>query len=664
MDSFNILSRATKFRRIDLGGLESPPTQQSLFSHMPTETRANLDCRDCVDQTNSSAHSTSQEGRSETAAYSRTIQASDFGESKRILKLHKIKIKRMANGTTSHKSHESINIRPLRSFSELRSLYDLPGPLLSNLSSQGYTTPTEVQLAALPLLLSPLVRDSPRQDIDSKASQRKPRPLDSLETLCDLLTVAPTGSGKTLAYLIPIVNSLIRECESCLAGGESFLRTPRALILAPTKELVWQITNEANKLVQGTPISVSSPIRREAKATERTSKSFSPRSWPHIVVSTPLGFINSLQLAENAKETLPSIQNFVLDEADVLLDPLFRAQTLDAWSVCTNESVRVSLWSATLSSSIEALARDVIHNRNSSGKPDLGVHESQRDLIRVVVGLKDSAIPLIEHKLVYAATEQGKLMAIREMLRSPASSSDASLKLRPPFLIFTQTIPRAIALHSELRYDIKNEAGGSSRIAVLHADLTDNARDHIMTGFRMAEIWVLITTDLLARGVDFRGLNGVVNYDLPNSSAAYVHRVGRTGRAGRPGGIAVTLYSKDDLPYVKNVANVIAASERQKGIEPVAGSRQEWLRDMLPKIKKDDKQRLKQRGVESRRANNVGSQRGDRVNTKAKISTKSGFERKVENRKKGARLASKSRRHIQPAGAEAGSDDEFNGFDG
>ena len=139
-------------------------------------------------------------------------------------------------------------------------------------------------------------------------------------------------------------------------------------------------------------------------------------------------------------------------------------------------------------------------------------------------------------------------------------SSSVGFTVRPPVVVFTQTITRAIALRSELLYDIPTEAGGSSRIAVFHSDLSDSALEHIMTRFRRAEIFVLITTDLLARGVDFKGVNGVVSYDLPNSSAAYVHRAGRTGRAGRDGGASITLYSKEDLPYVKHVANVIAAS--------------------------------------------------------------------------------------------------------
>ena len=171
-----------------------------------------------------------------------------------------------------------------------------------------------------------------------------------------------------------------------------------------------------------------------------------------------------------------------------------------------------------------------------------------------------------------------------------------------------------------------------------------------MSRFRSGEIWVLITTDILSRGVDFRGINGVVNYDVPNSGAAYIHRVGRTGRAGRDGGVAVTLYTKEDIPYVKNVANIIAASEKAAGKEG-AGSVQKWLLDALPTPSKKAKQELKKNGVEARRSTG-----------KAKISTKSGYEKKLENRKKGAIRGSQRRMEIE-ANENAGEESEWAGIE-
>jgi ATP-dependent RNA helicase DDX52/ROK1 len=185
-----------------------------------------------------------------------------------------------------------------------------------------------------------------------------------------------------------------------------------------------------------------------------------------------------------------------------------------------------------------------------------------------------------------------------------------------------------------------------------------------MTNFRKGEIWVLITTDLLSRGVDFRGLNGVVNYDAPNSAAAYVHRVGRTGRAGREGGVAVTFYTQDDIAHIKLIANVIRASENLRGVKEGEGSVKQWLLDALPDVGKRERQQLKKRGVEARRT--VKGEDGKK--SKDRISTKSGYERRIENNRKGAREASKKREKedmlvIEEATSSAGEEGGFEGFD-
>lgn len=481
---------------------------------------------------------------------------------------------------------------------------------------------------------------------------------------------------------------------------------PKAIIVAPTKELANQIAHEGRKLASKTGIKITQMKKgmrlayseepsderaeEEAESAEEQSNSDAdeddstkprrPYRGPivksDIIVSTPLLLLNSI----NATSTNPleTVRFLVLDEADVLLDPLFRAQTLSIWTRCTNPLLRASLWSATIGSSIESLATQTIASRHSTIPNSL----TRPPLLRLVIGLKDTALPTITHTLTYCATEAGKLLALRQLLRPNLPRSESTAKsptLRPPFLVFTQTIPRALALHAELRYDIPPEAGGSARIGVLHAEMSDSARDAVMKGFRKGEVWVLITTDLLARGVDFRGLNGVVNYDVPNSGAAYVHRVGRTGRAGREGGVAVTLYTKEDVPFVKHVANVIAASERQrrrddaiKSGRPGAGGEgaegkeeqgqggggiQQWLLDALPTPSKRDKQNLKRHGNESRRKG--------KESVKTRISTKSGFERRVENNRKGARSAPQKRgeRPRAKSGNVEGGETDFQGFD-
>ncbi|KAI9867530.1 MAG: RNA-dependent ATPase rok1, partial [Pleopsidium flavum] len=549
----------------------------------------------------------------------------DMGEEecKRILKAHKLKItllkdlekpnghvtsatakkisKKHGKGRTSSaadtpahgkKGHTPLYPEPLTSFLHIRSKYGISRRLANNISAQGYTIPTEVQLGALPLLLGSVQEP---ELLKTKAKSKTTKIDISKRPTVDLLTVAPTGSGKTLAFLIPIIHGLIQARRASLKGScESEEGTSdhnqdvKAIIVAPTHELADQIVNEGRKLAIGTGIKITGMRKgmRIAKGDnptdsglqedgdsdltqseddgfqkEQDKSGIGPMVKADVLVSTPLMLLHAIRKTESsAAIPLSSIRYLVLDESDVLLDPLFRSQTMGIWNACVNPDLRVSLWSATMGSNIEELAGSTILTRQESFEI-----AGRSQLVRLVVGLKDSAIPNISHRLVYAATEAGKLLALRQLLHPSTTAADTGPSLRPPFLVFTQNIPRAIALHSELLYDIPLEAGGSSRIAVLHSDLSDRARSAIMARFRKGEIWILITTDLLSRGVDFRGINGVVNYDVPNSGAAYVHRVGRTGRAGRNGGVAVTFYTKEDIPYVKNVANIIATSEKQNG---------------------------------------------------------------------------------------------------
>ena len=593
----------------------------------------------------------------------------------RILRWHKLKItwlnpprqhkkerrKIKIGGADSKKAKEALVPQPLSSFQELRSRYDIDRWLASNLGDQGYKTPTEVQIAALPLLL-----DDRKRYLPSAADSAS---IDGKHTGgIDLLSVAPTGSGKTLAFMIPLLDRLKRQSRK----DPDAKRHSSAVILAPTKELSAQIVNEGRKLARNTGIRISQMRKgmsfgqEEAILDEEIDNAGIEAHQDHdtttvvkadVIVSTPGVLQGALRGSTDSKQ-LPRVQYLVLDEADVLLDPLFKEQTLGIWNALSHPQLRVSLWSATMGSNVEELARSTIAARLRVLQQGQEKKIAQAPLIRLIVGLKDSAAPNVEHKLLYAASEQGKLMGLRQLLHPTSSSHEAGPMLRPPFLVFTQTIERAIALHSELRYDIPAEAGGINRIAVLHADLSTTARDDVMTRFRKGSIWVLITTDLLSRGVDFRGVNGVVNYDIPGSTAAYIHRIGRTGRAGREGGVAVTLYSKEDMPYLKHIANVMKMAQRQRGEE--ANDTQKWLLDALPKLSKNEKQALKKHGVKSRTAK--GAESNAKAGRRTKISTKAGFVRRAENRRKGAKAASQ---RVEDVGSDSDARDEsdFAGFD-
>jgi ATP-dependent RNA helicase DDX52/ROK1 len=617
------------------------------------------------------------------------IASMEEAECKAILNSHKVKIHTLESGTVDELgdnvkekkrkkkrkddeqranrkgkrgSKTALFPQPLLSFQELRSRYHISQRLAENIAEQGYTVPTEVQMASIPLLLD----RGEDTEILPRGMTRSPH----------LLSVAPTGSGKTLAFLIPIMDAIMRSrSQSAASDSQARFSGPLAIVIAPTKELAGQITNEGRKLAARTGLRIAmmdktmrlfdegqnSDLESEMSSDEDSDAVDNEQKRPakrratarvksHILVSTPMTLVHAITGKNGFTRTLPSVRHLVLDEADVLLDPLFREQTLSVWSACTSKDLSATLWSATMGSNIETLVSSTLASR----QPHVSV---RRPLVRIIVGLKDTALPTISHRLIYAANESGKLMAIRQLLHptAPSSTTDGLVSsdtpLRPPFLVFTQTIPRAVALTAELRYDIPAVAGGSSRIAALHADLSDKQRDETMARFRKGEVWVLITTDLLARGVDFRGVNGVVNYDIPTSSAAYIHRVGRTGRAGREGGVAVTLYAEEDVPFIRGVANVIAASEAggAEGIKKL-----QVLLDTLPNPSRRERQRLKLRGVEARRPGNEDA--------RVRITTKSGYERKIERRRKDAVEATRKRSTHKATAVASGEESSFEGF--
>ena len=558
----------------------------------------------------------------------------DDEEIRRLHKSHMIRITNLrstqiSSKKTSRKSQKDaarLFPQPLQDFSAL-SKDDVNHYLLTNILNQGYRQPTEVQLATIPLLMV--------------KAQAEP----------DLLTVAPTGSGKTLAFLIPVLAKTIKARRSQNSAAHV-----SSIILAPTKELVNQIVNEGRKLAANTGVRVTA-FRKGMKLhsaiqdhdMDDSDNSGSESGLAHkevlvkadIIVSTPLSLVHAITPDASSTLQLPHIVSLILDEADVLLDQLFREQTLSIWSACSNPLLRVSLWSATIGSNIEELAIETISTRQSTLKVDV-------PLLRCIIGLKDTSLPNISHKLIYASTEPGKLTGLRNIIR-PATSTD----LRPPFLIFTQTIDRAQALYKEIQYDIPSS--GTPRVASLHSSLSTPAREKIMQDFRLGKIWILITTDLLSRGIDFRGVNVVINYDIPTTVASYVHRAGRTGRAQREGS-CLTLYTQDDVKYLRGIANVIKKSGSADDVP-------NWLVDALPVVGKNQKKDLKIRGVDVRRAVKESDDKSERRRKgRNVVGTTSGYEKKLQNRRQGMIEGSK-RRQQRDRGPGEDEEDTFGGFD-
>jgi ATP-dependent RNA helicase DDX52/ROK1 len=182
----------------------------------------------------------------------------------------------------------------------------------------------------------------------------------------------------------------------------------------------------------------------------------------------------------------------------------------EIFASCSNDNLQKFLFSATIPSNVEQLAKSVM-----------------KDPIRVVIGQKNAATELIDQNLLYVGQESGKLIAIRQLVQSG---------FKPPVLIFVQSIQRAQELFKELVYDGIN-------VDMIHSERTQQQRENIVTNFRIGKIWVLISTELMSRGIDFKNVQTVINYDLPQTAASYIHRIGRTGRAQQRG-TAITYFTK------------------------------------------------------------------------------------------------------------------------
>lgn len=389
---------------------------------------------------------------------------------------------------------------PLESFEELISRYGCDSYLVGNLSKLGFQEPTPIQRQAMPILLSGR----------------------------ECFACAPTGSGKTLAFLFP----LLMKIKPGSKGGV------KAVILCPTRELAAQTVRECKKLVKGRKYYIK-------LMTKELSKSGNFKDMHcDILVSTPLRLDHAVKKRDL---DLSSVEYLVLDESDKLFELGFVEVVDSVVEACSNPSIIRSLFSATLPDSIETLARTIMH-----------------DAIRVIVGRKNSASSLIKQKLIFAGTERGKLLTLRQSFQE---------SLNPPVLIFVQSKERAKELYKELAFD-------DIRVDVIHADLSEQQRQDAVDNLRAGKTWVLIATEVIARGMDFKGVACVINYDFPESAAAYIHRIGRSGRAGRSGE-AITFFTEEDKPFLRNIANVLVSS----GCEVPS-----WIM-ALPKLKRKKQDR-------------------------------------------------------------------------
>ncbi|KAJ3383466.1 RNA-dependent ATPase rok1 [Entophlyctis sp. JEL0112] len=397
---------------------------------------------------------------------------------------------------------------PFATYKGLCDRYQFPQYLRKNLTTKSYTTPTPIQMQSIPIILH----------------ER------------EVIACAPTGSGKTLAFLVPILYSLGSP------KGDGI----RAVIISPTRELALQIHRHVKDLTKGRNFKTC-VLTKSTNANNPLSAAQLDKF--DILITTPMRLVNAI---DHDGIRLNKVRHLVLDEADKLLEIGFLGQMDSVFAACTSPHLQRSLFSATMPSGIEALAKTFMI-----------------DPIRVIVGTINSATSSIKQTLKFVGDENGKLIEIRQMAQSGG--------LKPPALIFVQSIERAKELFNELVYDGIN-------VDVIHSEKSKAQRDAAIQSFRIGKTWILISTDLMSRGIDFKGVSMVINYDFPQSVQSYIHRIGRTGRAGREGS-AVTFFTKEDSEYLKIVVNVM----KDSGCDVP-----EWMLNLKNPNKKERKKLRKQ----------------------------------------------------------------------
>ena len=314
----------------------------------------------------------------------------------------------------------------------------------------------------------------------------------------DVLARAATGSGKTAAFGLPLLQRLLDEPRVTRARGNHVA----VLVLAPTRELVMQIAD----VLSGFARASQRPVRVNAAygGVAINPQMMALRGGADILVATP-GRLLDLQ-RKNAVE-LSQLRAFVLDEADRMLSLGFREE-LDQVIACLPARRQNLLFSATLPRDIATLTQSLLHDpiKVDLTQPNLSQSE-----------------PNIEQHVYSVDVERKPALLIR-LLEQPALQQ---------VLVFISMKKTADTLVGKL-----NRAG--VRAAVFHADKSQRERSLALQKFRDGSLRVLLATDLAARGIDIDDLPVVINFELPRSPNDYLHRIGRTGRAGKPG-LAISL---------------------------------------------------------------------------------------------------------------------------
>ncbi len=361
---------------------------------------------------------------------------------------------------------------------------ELAQPILRAIADEGYTTPTPIQVKSIP----PLIQGR------------------------DLLGVAQTGTGKTAAFALPLLHRLSENGGQPPAKPNS--RKPRALILAPTRELASQIGDSIRTYGRHLRLRTSvvfggAPIRPQIRALAQGV---------HILAATPGRLID---LMNQGHLRLDAVEVFILDEADRMLDMGF---IRDVKKICAALPKRrqTVLFSATMPNSVQGLAGGLL-----------------RDPVRVEAAPAATTAEKVEQRVLFVPKDKKRAL-LGDLLK------DQDIKR---VLIFTRTKHGADRVARHLHQ-------GGIRSDAIHGNKAQNARQRALKGFRAGDIRALVATDIAARGIDVEGVTHVVNFDLPNDPESYVHRIGRTARAGAAG-MAISFCDHGERAFLRDIEKII-----------------------------------------------------------------------------------------------------------
>ncbi|KAL9323301.1 hypothetical protein ACSQ67_008158 [Phaseolus vulgaris] len=331
----------------------------------------------------------------------------------------------------------------------------------------------------------------------------------------DIVAIAKTGSGKTLGYLIPAFIHL-KRC------GNNSKMGPTALVLSPTRELATQIQDEAVKFGKSSRISCAclyggAPKGPQLRDIDRGAD---------IVVATP-GRLNDI--LEMRRISLQQVSYLVLDEADRMLDMGFEPQIRKIVNEVPNRR-QTLMYTATWPKEVRKIAADLLV------KP-----------VQVNIGNVDE---LVANKSITQHIEVLPLMEKQRRLEHILRSQDQGSKI----IIFCSTKKMC----DQLARNLTRQFGA----AAIHGDKSQAERDHVLSQFRTGRSPVLVATDVAARGLDIKDIRVVVNYDFPTGVEDYVHRIGRTGRAGATG-LAYTFFGDQDAKYASDLIKVLEGADQK-----------------------------------------------------------------------------------------------------